>query len=275
MVLPKGIVGLAGINPLWVLGIGVADGQRLPALPAFEKPREQARLTGSPRTLAGFELSLHDGKVPLVHQRLMRPLHHDPVLRPLAADSPNLETVLRFLGSDRPGVDGIHQQVFYHGEVPDIFPVLRVLLLPPGADVAYPALSVPPCGAGELLFLQPAPDIVRAVPLQRVPEYQPDNAGCFRVDQQVVLVLRVFPVSKRGDAAGKLAFLRFQQVGRMDFLGNVLAVHLVQDIFERRNVVVLPQGVYSVVHGDIAHSVPWEKVLNEMPGLQVISAQPR
>ena len=61
----------------------------------------------------------------------------------------------------------------------------------------------------------------------------------------------------------------------MDFLGNVLAVHLVQDIFERRNVVVLPQGVYAVVHGDIAHSVPWKKVLNEMPGLQVISAQPR
>jgi len=209
------------------LAAGVADGQRLPTLPAFEKPREQARLAGSPRTLAGFELALHDGKVSLVHQRLMRPLHHDPVLRPLTADSPDLEAVLRFLRSDRPGVDGIHQQVFYHGEVPDIFPVLRVLLLPPGADVAYPALPVPPCGAGELPFLQPAPDMVRAVPLQCVPEYQPDNGGCFRVDQQVVLVLRVFPVSKRSDAAGKLAFLRFQQVGRMDFLGNVLAVHLV------------------------------------------------
>jgi chromosome partitioning protein len=255
MVLPKGIVGLAGINPLRVLGIGVADGQRLPTLPAFEKPREQARLAGSPRTLAGFELALHDGKVSLVHQRLMRPLHHDPVLRPLTADSPDLEAVLRFLGSNRPGVDGIHQQVFYHGEVPDIFPVLRVLLLPPGADVAYPALPVPPYGAGELLFLQPAPDMVRAMPLQCVPKYQPDNGGCFRVDQQVVLVLRVFPVSKRGDAAGKLAFLRFQQVGRMDFLGNVLAVHLISQPRIRNDALCLDITDKIVVDVNIAFLV--------------------
>ena len=54
----------------------------------------------------------------------------------------------------------------------------------------------------------------------------------------------------------------------MDFLGNILAVHLVQDILERGNIVVIPQGVDTVVHGDIADTVSWEKVLNQMPGLQ-------
>ena len=86
-------------------------------------------------------------------------------------------------------------------------------------------------------------------------------------------VLRVFAVAEWGNAAGKLPFLRFQQVGRMDSLGNILAVHLVQDIFERGNVVVLPHGVNTVIHGDIAHAVSWEEIFNELPRLQVVPPQ--
>ena len=37
----------------------------------------------------------------------------------------------------------------------------------------------------------------------------------------------------------KLSFLRFQKIRGMDFLGNILAVHLVQDILERGDVVVI------------------------------------
>ena len=96
-------------------------------------------------------------------------------------------------------------------------------------------LPVPPCGAGVLSFLQPVPDVVGAVPVQRIPENLPDNRGGFLVHQQAVLILRVFPVAEGGKAAGELAFLRLQHIGRMDFLGNILAVHLVQDIFEGHN----------------------------------------
>jgi len=56
----------------------------------------------------------------------------------------------------------------------------------------------------------------------------------------MVFVLRVFPIPKRGKTPGKLSFLRFQKIRGMDFLGNILAVHLVQDILERGNVVVIP-----------------------------------
>ena len=35
----------------------------------------------------------------------------------------------------------------------------------------------------------------------------------------------------------------FQKIRGMYLLGNVLALHLVQDVLERRNVVVVPQGV--------------------------------
>ena len=62
-------------------------------------------------------------------------------------------------------------------------------------------------------------------------------------------------------------------LGGMDFLGNILAVHLVQDILERGDVVVIPQGVDTVIHGDIADTVSWEKVLNQMPCLQIVTPQ--
>ena len=51
----------------------------------------------------------------------------------------------------------------------------------------------------------------------------------------------------------------------MDFLGNILAVHLIQDILERGNIVVIPQGVDAVIQGVIADTVSWEKFLNQMP----------
>jgi len=89
----------------------------------------------------------------------------------------------------------------------------------------------------------------------------------------MVFVLRVFPIPKRGKTPGKLSFLRFQKIRGMDFLGNILAVHLVQDILERGNVIVIPQGVDTVIHGDIADTVSWEKVLNQMPGLQIVTPQ--
>ena len=54
MVLPIGIVGLAGVNLLRVLVVCHTDGQGLPALAAFDKPCKQADFPGVPRTLAGF-----------------------------------------------------------------------------------------------------------------------------------------------------------------------------------------------------------------------------
>ena len=49
-------------------------------------------------------------------------------------------------------------------------------------------------------------------------------------------------------------------------------IYVLQDIFEGRNVVVVPHGVDTVIHGDIAHAVPWEEVLDKLPGLQVVPA---
>src|SRR5699024_11406590 len=66
-----------------------------------------------------------------------------------------------------------------------------------------------------------APDVVGAVSFQRPRKQTPDNGSRFLVNQQVVFVLRVFLVAEGGKAAGKLAFLRFQQIRGMNLLGEI------------------------------------------------------
>jgi len=132
VLLAIGVVGLTGINLLRVLVVGVADRQRLPALAAFDKPRKQADFPGLAGALPGFQLALHDVKGLAVNKRLMLVLHHNPVLRLLFPDGADFEAVFLLLGSDSAGVDGVHQDVLNHGEVPDIPPVYRVFLFPLG-----------------------------------------------------------------------------------------------------------------------------------------------
>ena len=139
-------------------------------------------------------------------------LHHNPVLRLFFPDGADFEAVVLLLGSDSPGIDGIHQDVLDYRKIPHIPPVYRVFLFPFSADIAEAPFPVPPCRARHLLFFQPAPDEVGAVSFQRPKEDLPDNGGGFLVHQQVVFVLRVFPIPKGSHTAGKLALLGFQQI---------------------------------------------------------------
>gem|GEM_PF-6244944 len=132
VLLAVGVVGFTGINLLRVLVVGVADRQRLPALAALDKPRKQADFPGLAGALPGFQLALHDVKGLAVNKRLMLVLHHNPFLRLLLPDGADFEAVFLLLGSDSAGVDGVHQDVLNHGEVPDIPPVYRVFLFPLG-----------------------------------------------------------------------------------------------------------------------------------------------
>ena len=105
----------------------------------------------------------------------MLPFHHDPVLGALVPDGADLEAVELLLGEGIP-----------HAPMP-----------------------VPPCGAGYPLFLQPAPDKVRAVAFHRPPEDLPDDGSSFFVHQQVVFIRGVFPIAEGRKAAGELPLLRF------------------------------------------------------------------
>ncbi len=150
-------------------------------------------------------------------------------------------------------------------EVPDIPPIYRVFLFPLGSTrsaAPVPGSSrsgrgfflLPACAGCSWGRVLPAPtqtDAGQWVPFPR------QSAGGFCPPG--------LSGSRRGQAAGKLAFLRFQKIRGMDFLGNILAVHLVQDILERRNIVVIPHGVDTVIHGDIAHTVAGERSPQSKP----------
>ena len=100
------------------------------------------------------------------------------------------------------------------------------------------------------------------------------DLGCLVIHDPMLRIVRVLDVTI-GRLTHRLTGIALDLIADAPLFADIAGIPLVQDVFERRNVVVLPQGVYAVVHGDIADSVPWKKVLNEMPGLQVISAQPR
>ena len=81
----------------------VAYRQRLPTLAAFYQSGKQADFIGLRRTLAGFQLVLHNIKTHAVNQRFMLSFHYNPVLRLLFPNRADFEAVVFFLGSNRPG----------------------------------------------------------------------------------------------------------------------------------------------------------------------------
>src|SRR5699024_49156 len=178
-----GVVGLAGVNLLGTLGVGGPDGQGLAALAAFEQPGEQADLAVLPRTLPGAEFLLYHLEAVPVNEGFMLAFHHDPVLGAFVPNGADLEAVQLLLGRDGPRVDRVGQDVLDDAEIPDIAPIFWVGLLPFGEGIPQAPLAVPPGGARNPLFLQPSPDEVRAVTLQRPRKDLPDNESSFRVQQ--------------------------------------------------------------------------------------------
>ena len=154
VVLSKGIVGLAGVNPLGMFCVCVAYRQRLPTLAAFYQSGKQADFIVCPGRWRDFSLFCTISK-------LMRSISGHAVPPPQSSppasfpQSCRFETVVLFLGSNCPGVDGIHQKVFDNGEVPHIPPIFRVFLFPFGAGIAKPPFPVPTMW-GRGFFLPPA-----------------------------------------------------------------------------------------------------------------------
>ena len=87
------------------------------------------------------------------------------------------------------------------------------------------------------------------------------------------LLIRVFHIAKRRDAPGKYALFRLYLIGRMDFLGDVLAVLLIDDRLKRR-VLILIQGVDVIVDGDIPAVMPRKEILPEPFCIEVVPSKP-
>ena len=75
----------------------------------------------------------------------------------------------------------------------------------------------------------------------------PDNWCCLIVNQEMSLFLRVFLISQWWNNTCKLSLGCLQVIGRMDFLGNVSGIHLIQYILKRSNLIVPVKGIHIVV----------------------------
>ena len=75
--------------------------------------------------------------------------------------------------------------------------------------------------------------------------------------------VRIFPVADRRHAAGEFPLFGVQQIGRMHFLGNVLGIHLVQDVLERRDVLTI-SDVRGLLNGFFVHGAGFQGSAEEV-----------
>ena len=96
------------------------------------------------------------------------------------------------------------------------------------------------------------------------------------VNDKMPFIVRVTLQSHRGLPAAKLSLAGSGHARCQHLFGNISAVHIVQDIFERCDVHFLSgQAVHPIGDGNIAHIVFREKDLDIGADFNIISAKPR
>ena len=200
----------------------------------------------------------------------MHILDGDPVLRLFRSNPSDLEFVLRLLRRYRSDVNRIRENVLNRREVPDEPSVFGIELFELRVDIAKSLLPVPPSRAWYPLVLQFASDVVRSVTVKCVGEQLADNRRGILVDDEVILVRRVFFVTERRKASGELSLVRFHCIDRMHLAGNIPAVMLVE-IRAYRNESVVAFAVNVIGQPDIPDMILRKEFLKEKSEVKVVS----
>ena len=103
----------------------------------------------------------------------------------------------------------------------------------------------------------------------------PDHFGGGFVDDPVILVLRIFNVAEGRIRAERLSGVSLGFKHGSDFPTGVLGVEFVEQVDERRHVVLRAvYAVHTVIYGDETDIVVREHHLGQHSNLQIISAEP-
>lgn len=199
----------------------------------------------------------------------MHVLDGDPVLRLFRSYPADLEFVLRLLRRYRSDVNRIRENVLNRREVPDEPSVFGIELFELRVDIAKSLLPVPPSRAWYPLVLQFPADVVRSVTVKCVCEQLADNRRGILVDDEMILVRRVFFVTERREASGELTFLCLYVVCRVNLAGNIPAVMLVE-IRAYRNESVVAFAVNVIGQPDIPDMILRKEFLKEKPEVKVV-----
>ena len=111
--------------------------------------------------------------------------------------------------------------------------------------------------------------------IQRKFKNSADYRRSFRICNQMPFFIRVTHQSKRRLPSAEFPLPGTGHAPCQYLFGNVTAVHVIQDIFERRNIHFLPcQAVHSVRDCNVSYIMLWEKDFDITACFNVISPQP-
>ena len=205
-----------------------------------------------------------------VDQRLVGIFHDDPflswllVLPPVFIEGLPLPALHHVSDVHLPG-----QKVFDRLNIPSHAIILLCF--------AYTDIVQVGGGGWYALIVEPPCDLRDANALGSPPEYLPDDGSRRFVRFQLVGIIRVFAVTVGSPRADEITVLLLCCQRGAGLSGNILAVNLVNEIFQRNEIPVRAppggEGVEAVVDGDESHAQKRKNAFQIVAGLLVVSAK--
>ena len=250
------------------LAVGAADQPLEDVFGGFQM-RESAEVFKVFRIFASGKL-LHLIECLPVDQRLVGVFHDDPFLSWLLVLPPVFVKGLPLLSLHH--VSDVHlpgQKVLDRLNIP----AHAVILL----RFAYPGVVQVGGGGWYAGIVEPPCDLCDSHAPGSPPEYLPDNGSRRFVRLQLVGIIRLFAVTVGSPRPDEIAVFLLRRQRGAGLLRNVLAVNLVDEIFQRNEIAVRAplggEGVEAVVDGDEAHAEEWKDALQVVAGFLVVSAK--
>ena len=205
-----------------------------------------------------------------VDQRLVGIFHDDPVLFWLHVLTPIFVEGLPLCALHH--VSDVHlprQNVFDRLNIPDYTVVLFCFANPGiiqiGGGRRHASIVEPPC------------DLSDANALGTPPKYLPDNGSRCLVRFQFVRIIRAFAVAIGCPRADEIAIFLLRGQRGAGLPGNILAVDLIDEIFQRNQITVRAalgsEGIKTVIDGDETHAKKRKNAFQIVAGFLVVSAK--
>ena len=99
-----------------------------------------------------------------------------------------------------------------------------------------------------------------------------DNPPCFRVNQKMTFLIRVFDIAQRGIGSIVCAICKPCPHGRFYLFAGLAGVHFIQNVEEWGKLILSVDGVHIVIDSDIADAFAGKVDFRVLAGQNVVSA---